>query len=329
MELIKIAVPIVLIVLSMIDILRIVMSSMEKTSEKTHKIMYRFLAAIIVFLVPTFVNVAMSILDRGNIQASSCWVNANENFIEVLEAVEEEEENDKNKAKQDADQKLYEDRAAAALAIRKTLVFTQNNAPTGTGGDVLIIAGHCYTACGSGCRERADQMPSGYSETDQTRLLAIELKKELIAAGKTAVIANQVLTGNENDTRMDACFNLLRSSRSDLDAYWKKFGHVVEIHFNASGSATASGSELVVSAGKRDTVTPVSNNVLASVARFTGKNRGIAEYSGGALGDYEYFHSAGIPISYIEIEFYDNKAAMDQYTANKSAIAKAIANTLK
>jgi len=81
LNLIRFAVPIGLIVWTMIDIFKNVINPDDNDSKK--KIMNRAIAAIVVFLVPTIVNLVMNLVDVGLGEGSStdynitdCWRNA-------------------------------------------------------------------------------------------------------------------------------------------------------------------------------------------------------------------------------------------------------------
>lgn len=64
LNIVRIIVPIMLIVLSVFDILKVVMNPDEEKNMKK-KLTNRLLAAIIVFLVPTLVNLVMDVVDVG------------------------------------------------------------------------------------------------------------------------------------------------------------------------------------------------------------------------------------------------------------------------
>lgn len=69
----------------MIDILaKLIVSAMDKTPQII-KIINRFLAAVIVFLVPVILNTALSLLGEAGLQSTDCWINANEEHIKALQ----------------------------------------------------------------------------------------------------------------------------------------------------------------------------------------------------------------------------------------------------
>ena len=73
--LIQIFVPIILVVFASINIAKMVNNPDDKKGKK--KILNQFIAAIIVFFVPLFVNVTMNLLGDNN-DISSCWMKAND-----------------------------------------------------------------------------------------------------------------------------------------------------------------------------------------------------------------------------------------------------------
>ncbi len=81
LNLIRLAVPIGLIIWIMIDFFRNVVNPDDKDSKK--KISTRLIAAFIVFLIPTIVNLIMNIVDIGigsgkgyDYNVSDCWKRA-------------------------------------------------------------------------------------------------------------------------------------------------------------------------------------------------------------------------------------------------------------
>ena len=81
LNVIRLAVPIGLIVWTMIELFKNVLNPDDKDSKK--KILNRAVAAIIVFLVPTIVNLVMNLVDVGlgsgkgyDYNISECWKRA-------------------------------------------------------------------------------------------------------------------------------------------------------------------------------------------------------------------------------------------------------------
>ena len=110
----------------------------------------------------------------------------------------------------------------------------------------------------------------------------------------------------------------------DNEAKFKKFTHVIEIHFNAvDGPSKANGTLLMQgSAG----ISKVDQQLKDAVVKYTGKaNDNIAQ----GLQNQRYFQNLGIPMTYIEVEFYDNNSAMAKYETNKEKIAHELATVFK
>lgn len=340
-NLIRIAAPIILIILISFDIFKLVASSLDANQIATTKksILNKSLAMILLFLVPTLLNIAMRMLNQTSIESTACWINANKEYILKLKEEEEKYKSEKSEAERLANEQTLEQKRKESLAIRNALKDQINFGGNSdiNGGGVLIIAGHCYSpeCLASGdCRGYTD---SGYAEEVETRSLALSLKSALLSKGVNAVIANQVLVGNESDERMDASFYGSRKgvgsyanifSELNSNGYWESFSHVVEIHFNAANK-NASGTVLMTSGGATSEVLDIDMKILNAVSKYTGNNRGVYGFSSGGLGNWEFFrHQKNKPMTYIEIEFYDNKSAMDRYKSNQEAIANEVATEI-
>ena len=181
-----------------------------------------------------------------------------------------------------------------------------------------------------------------YEEPRETRSLAISVKKALQKEGVEAVIANQILVGDENDEKMNASFYGSRKGAGsyantfkelEKQGFWKNFKHVIEFHFNAA-NGNASGTLLVTSGGKTNEITALDNKIIDAMAPYTGGKRDPWGFQSNGqnqtLGDWEYFvHGLSVPMTYIEVEFYDNTSAMQKYKSNQDKIATAIAKVLK
>ena len=86
LNIIKIAVPILLILMCMLDITKLVASSnLDKSSKTYKKIGDRILAAMVFFLVPTFVDMTIQLFHIGNLSSSTCWINADKKIIAKAE----------------------------------------------------------------------------------------------------------------------------------------------------------------------------------------------------------------------------------------------------
>lgn len=338
LQIIQIAVPILLIVMAMFDVVKLIISAMDKTPQIIKKICNRFLAAVIVFLVPTILNLGLSVLGKSGVQSSDCWINANEEHINALAIQERELEKKEAEAEELAQKLTKKQKDAIALALRKSIQFSHSTQGDRNGGGVLIIAGHARQPECNSCGDCRGPAASGYAEEDETRSLAFSLKKALLEEGVNAVIANQLLIGDENSQSMDASFLCARSGAGSYAAafealnnegYWSTFDHIIEIHFNAA-NGTAYGTELTTNAGEENKVSNISNQLLNKVSSYTGSNRGAKGYSGGTLGNWNYFvNNLNKDMTYIEVQFYDNASVMATYKGNQEKIAKDMAKIIK
>lgn len=100
LNIIQIIVPILLIVSCLFSAIKNVTSNNGFDSKIMKKIGIKLLAAACVFLVPSIINITMSILQQSNFQASDCWVNAtedvmtdNENSNSILDSINKNIEN--------------------------------------------------------------------------------------------------------------------------------------------------------------------------------------------------------------------------------------------
>lgn len=82
-------VPVILIVIIMIDLVKS-LANLKEESLDFHKITIRVIAAIAVFLIPTFVNGAITLVSGINLINSDCWTNANATMINTLRTNYEE-----------------------------------------------------------------------------------------------------------------------------------------------------------------------------------------------------------------------------------------------
>ncbi len=124
LELVRIIIPIILIIMVMIDILKLVINKDVEIRKTTKKIVTRFLAAIILFLVPTILNLILNILgSTTTIELSTCYINATKENIEKLrkEEKEREEKETQNRREELAQTKKEKDEKAKEL--RKKLKF--------------------------------------------------------------------------------------------------------------------------------------------------------------------------------------------------------------
>ena len=75
MLIIQIAVPLLLIISAIIGLAQLMASPDDQKSPK--KLLNKFIAAVIVFFIPVFVNLTINLVGEGS-NFSSCWIHAND-----------------------------------------------------------------------------------------------------------------------------------------------------------------------------------------------------------------------------------------------------------
>ena len=116
-EIVCIIVPILLILLSSIDVGKIVINPDPKNSQKAISMLIkRSIAAVTIFFLPTIVGVFLSLLGKANYTTTACWNNANtdtiNSFRETEKLEKEAEEQEKKAIKEAADAQRLIDQAA-------------------------------------------------------------------------------------------------------------------------------------------------------------------------------------------------------------------------
>ena len=192
-------------------------------------------------------------------------------------------------------------------------------------GSILLIAGHTFPPyCEKFENECRGKYSSGYDEPEQTRILVKLIKSELDSLGVKSDIANALMSGDNNQMNKSFYTELMGDTAEFKKYDWKKYKYAIEIHFNASETHNVSGPRVLLADGASSI--PIDNaiiNVLTSKLGTSGNAYNQSTHDG------TYFKSIGVPFTYLETEFYDNKSAMDKYFSNKEAIAKEIASAIK
>ena len=316
----KIAIPLIIIIFGIIDFAKAVASSDDKAIKNASMSLFRrLLVGICIFFVPTIVAVVFNLIDNvadldGLTECEECLFNPTSATCEgYIQSAEE-------KRREEAD-------AISDIRVVEDSDGNNEETPSSGDGDVLILAGHSYSPyCGKVNNECRGVWPSsGYDETTETRKLARVLKSSLSAVGVEADIANELLS--PGDSNMSTSFFVERSLNTSIfNKYdWSKYDYAIELHFNGSSGGGASGTVVIVNSGYSGLA--IDNELINAVVRYTGNsNRGIAVVN---TGNYSYFKRIGVPFTYLEVEFYDNKTAMDKYTSNRNNIASAMAQVIK
>lgn len=197
--------------------------------------------------------------------------------------------------------------------------------------NILVIAGHS-----SYPKDARSRHTSGYHETEETRKVAQILSNSINNAGMNAVIANRVLAGNKDYTDKEGIIwgdHSLYAERckqgKGVYNQFKGYDYAIEIHFNAVGgslSGSASGTEIVLLEGTQPT--SLNNKLIDTVVKYNLGNK-RRNPSKQPIADISGLKSVGVDMSYIEVEFYDNKQAMDHISANYEKMCDDIAQVLK
>ena len=201
-------------------------------------------------------------------------------------------------------------------------------------GKILLLAGHSYSPyCNKATNEcRGVWDSTGYAEEKETRTLVKLLKQKLIKQGykdSDIDIVNELLGENFNDTSTSK--SLYVEIMNDTAAYHKidfsRYKYAIEIHFNGSDTHTASGVCSVCTNGDCGISSGINSKIRSAVKGALGKpDNGVCNID---THTFNLFKEKGIPFTYLETEYYDNKSAMDHYSNNKEAVAEAIAKVIK
>lgn len=166
-DLIQIIVPIILIIMSAVDIGKIVINPEEKSVSKVIK---RMITAVAVFFIPSFLNIFLDAAGQQSYTATACWTNANTSTIATLKANEEAEREAQRKADQEADEKRKKEKeekeeyeeAEEYQEEEESDTYLKEN---GTDGKVTVIDGVFYKPSSgqSGASGTKGSGPYGYN----------------------------------------------------------------------------------------------------------------------------------------------------------------------
>ena len=95
---IRIAAPIILIVMAMLDVVKMVSSSNPDQISQGGRIVNRFFAATFVFLVALIVDVVLNMLGQTNLSSTQCWNDATKEMVEAKYTAEKNERESKDAA---------------------------------------------------------------------------------------------------------------------------------------------------------------------------------------------------------------------------------------
>lgn len=132
MNIIKIAVPILLIVMAMLDVLKVVVGTDKENKNLSKKTIDRFISAVFVFLVVSIMDVVLSIFGMESIGLTICWTGATKENIAALRVVEEEASSQQSKAEQALINSKKDMFGEIDLDIRKKLKEASGNSSSGS-----------------------------------------------------------------------------------------------------------------------------------------------------------------------------------------------------
>lgn len=317
---ISIIVPIILIVSLVVSLISMTVDPNQKDGQK--KIVRKVASALIIFLVPSLLGVVMSFLNYTSNEKSeifnftTCYKVA----LQVNEKIGVGEYESGAGTSKGKGLSLYGDLSGLSQYVKKDTEETSTS--LGDGG-ILIVAGHSYSPyCNEGGDNECREEDTTYVEPTETRKLAKLLKNELDGMNIKASIANEMLGGTDAKMNKSLYVELRNNTQNfkNNEAKFKKFTHVIEIHFNAGG-----GQGTLLMKGSAG-ISKIDKQLKDAVVKYTGRaNYDIAQ----GLQNQRYFQNLGIPMTYMEVEFYDNNSAMAKYETNKEKIAHEMALVFK
>ena len=365
MGLIHIFVPIILIVMLTVNLAQLMMKPDDEKLPK--KPLPKVIAAILVFFLPTIVNVVLGLLPNnfdlyGCLNAAKKADSIAKNNQTIYVSVNDEKKkqliinpseyekgkkqtnnntnNNKNNTNNNSNNNNSNNNSNNSNnnnnnnnsnnnSNNNNNSSNNNNSQSSSSNGkkpVLLIAGHSYPPY---CKQYSDcrgtSSSSGYAEEDETRKLVKLIKSNLDSLGVNSDVANALLSGDYD--KMNKSFFI--ESKNNSEAFrkydWTRYGFVLEVHFNAIGSHNAKGTLLCKKSSSYST--KADNDIVKAVTSHTG-HKHISD-SIQTLNNVTYFTKRGIPITYLETEFYDNADAMRVYTSHMNEIARDIALAIK
>ena len=360
MGLIHIFVPIILIVMLTVNLAQLMMKPDDEKLPK--KPLSKVIAAVLVFFLPTIVNVVLGLLPNnfdlyGCLNAAkkadsiaknnqTIYVSVNDEKKKQLIINPSEYEKGKKQTNNNTNNNKNNTNNNSNNNNSNNNNNNNNNNSNNNNGNnnnssnnnnsqssssngkkpVLLIAGHSYPPY---CKQYSDcrgtSSSSGYAEENETRKLVKLIKSNLDSLGVNSDVANALLSGDYD--KMNKSFFI--ESKNNSEAFrkydWTRYGFVLEVHFNAIGSHNAKGTLLCKKSSSYST--KADNDIVRAVTSHTG-HKHISD-SIQTLNNVTYFTKRGIPITYLETEFYDNADAMRVYTSHMNEIARDIALAIK
>ena len=338
-NIVKIIIPIGLIVMGAIDFSKSVSTSDDGEQKKNLKLFIkRIIYALLVFFVPWIVGRIIVIL--GNVTSkevnfTDCLENATSSQIEVMqkkydELLEQEQQKHGNTQTGNDTEVTLNNFSNESENSGNNTVIEPNN--TKLGKKILLAAGHSFTPyCSKAtneCREGANDSPS---EPVETRKITKLVKKRLLESGyksNQVDIINELFGENLDDPSTSKSFYIeIYSGSSTLNSInFSDYQYGIEFHFNAAPGGNADGttilcgnycslSDNINSSMKKDIQSVLSNTTRSIMAQST--------------STINFMGKKGIPYTLLEVEFYDNTKALNNYHNHIDGVVNAIVQNIK
>ena len=341
-NIIKIIIPVGLIVMGAIDFSKNVTTNDDGEQKKNLKLFIkRIIYALLVFFVPWIVGRIIVIL--GNVTSkevnfTDCLENATSSQIEVMQSrydklLEQEKAKYENTQTSKTDTEVVLDDSDTVPRNSDDNSDNQpNNDSVKSGKKILLAAGHSYTPycskVSNECREGPTDSPS---EPVETRKITKLVKKRLLESGYKngqVDIINELLGENLDDSSTSKSFYVEISSGSSVlnNINFSDYQYGIEFHFNAAPNGNADGttilcgnycslSEKINNSMKKDIQSILSNTTRSIMTQ--------------ATSTINFMGKKGIPYTLLEVEFYDNSKALDNYHNHIDGVVNAIVQNIK
>ena len=140
-EMISMVVPIILIVMVTIDLVKIMMGNSDKALKSATKSMLnRIIAAVIVFFVPTIVNIVLVNVEEDRVEKSACWTNATEAKIEYYSQIYEANKASEKQKKQEQILANNKKRDKEDQERKKKIVPREKSSGSASGNSLAEVA---------------------------------------------------------------------------------------------------------------------------------------------------------------------------------------------
>ena len=179
-EMISMVVPIILIVMVTIDLVKIMMGNSDKTIKSATKTMLnRIIAAVIVFFVPTIVNLVLVNVEEDKVEKSACWTNATEARIAYYTEIYEANKTSELQKKQEQILTNNQKRDKEDKERKKKIVPREKTSGSASGNSLAEVA---YNELGNS----GTKMPFKYTVSD---LYLLEFNHSVSSKAPSPILA--------------------------------------------------------------------------------------------------------------------------------------------